>query len=85
MYKTKLLYYTITKIEGSNMYTWEIEDLLKFRNYILYNDEYNKIMKTSPQIKHVKYNSYDNTFETWTKEDDNSKRYFKYKVRLRKK
>ena len=67
------------------MYTWEIENLLKLRDYILYHDEYNKIMSTSPQIKHVKFNSYDNTFETWTKEDDNSKYYFKYKVRIRTK
>ena len=67
------------------MYTWEIEKLLKERNYVLYNDEYIKIMSQSPQIKQVKYNDSSKYFETWTKEDDNSEHYFKYKVKQRKK
>ncbi len=57
------------------MYTWEIENLLKMRNYILYNDEYLNMISTSPQIKHIKYNDYKN----------NREHYFKYKVRKRKK
>ncbi len=65
------------------MYTWEIEKLLKLKNYILYCDEYLHIVKTSPQIKKIKYNAYDDTFETWTKEDNGSINYFKYKVRKR--
>lgn len=67
------------------MYTWEIEKLLKMRNYILYNDEYLNMISTSPQIKDIKYNDYKNEFETWTREEDNSEHYFKYKVRKRKK
>ena len=67
------------------MYSWEIENLLRIRNYVLYNDEYFKILSTSPQINEVKYNAGEDTFETWTKEDDGSKCYFKYKVRQRKK
>ena len=65
------------------MYTGEIENLLKLRNYILYCDEYEHMFKTSPQIKKIKYNAYDDTFETWTKEDNGSINYFKYKVRKR--
>lgn len=67
------------------MYTWEIENLLKMRNYILYNDEYLNMISTSPQIKHIKYNDYKNEFETWTREENNREHYFKYKVRKRKK
>ena len=67
------------------MYSWEIKNLLKLRNNILYNDEYFKIISESPQISYIKYNPNDNTFETWTKEDDGSQQYFKYKVRQRKK
>ncbi len=65
------------------MYTWEIENLLKLKNYILDGEEYLRIINTSPQIKKIKYNAYDNTFDTWTKEDDNSINHFKYKVRKR--
>lgn len=65
------------------MYTWEIENLLRYRNYLIYNDEYFNIMDTNPQITEVKYNGFDESFETWTREDDNSVNYFKYKVRVR--
>ena len=67
------------------MYTWEIEELLKAKNYILYSDEYIKMISTSPQIKQVNYNAYNDTFETWTKEDNHSEKYFRYKVRKRQK
>ncbi len=65
------------------MYTWEIEELLKLKKYILYTDEYLNMIKTSPQIYRVKYNAYDNTIETWTKEENNSSKHFKYKVKKR--
>ncbi len=65
------------------MYTWEIENLLKLKNYVLYGDEYLHMISTSPQIKEIKYNAYNDTFESWTREDDNSVNYFKYKVRKR--
>lgn len=67
------------------MYTWEIEQLLKERNNIIYNDEYIKMIKESPQIKHVKYNPNNNFYETWTKEDNKETKYFKYKVKRREK
>ena len=37
------------------MYSWEIEELLKLREYILEVKEYMKICSESPQIDHVKY------------------------------
>ena len=58
------------------MYSHEIEQLLKIRNYLISSQEYLNIMKTSPQINHVKYNPYSNDFETWTSDSY----YFKYKV-----
>ena len=67
------------------MYTWEIEQLLKARNDIIYNDEYIKMSTESPQIKHTKYNPYGDYFESWTKEDNNEEKYFRYKVRRREK
>ena len=65
------------------MYTWEIENLLRIKNYLLYSDEYLYIIRTSPQIKKIQYNAFDDSFETWTKESDQSTNYFKYKVRKR--
>ena len=63
------------------MYTWEIEELLKLKKYILNSEEYLHMIHTSTQIKQVKYNAYNDVFETWTKEDNNKERYFRYKVR----
>lgn len=50
------------------MYTWEIEELLKIKNYLLTGEEYLNMVKTSPQIKRIKYNDSDSTIEIWTKE-----------------
>lgn len=58
------------------MYSHEIQQLLQIRNYLISSQEYLNIMKTSPQINHVKYNQYSNEFETWTSDDY----YFKYKI-----
>ncbi len=63
------------------MYTWEIENLLKIRNYLLTGEEHEQITIKSPQVKIVKYNPYEDNFESWTKEEDNSVNYFKYKVK----
>ncbi len=67
------------------MYTWEIENLLKVKNYILNSEEYSSMISSSPQVKRVKYNTFDDSMETWTEEQDNSKKYFKYKVRRKEK
>lgn len=61
------------------MYSYEIKQLLELKNYLLDRKEANKILniKNSPQINHVKYNTYDDNFEMWT--SDNY--YFKFKVK----
>ena len=66
-----------------NMYSHEIKQLLELKNYLLDRKETNKILnvKDSPQINHVKYNTYDDYFEMWT--SDNY--YFKFKVKRKEK
>ena len=61
------------------MYSHEIKQLLELKNYLLDRKEANKILniKDSPQINHIKYNTYDDNFEMWT--SDNY--YFKFKVK----
>lgn len=61
------------------MYSHEIEQLLKIRNYLINSEEYLNVMKTSPQINEVKYSPYSDDFETWT--SDNY--YWKYKVYIK--
>lgn len=58
------------------MYSHEIENLLRFKNYLLNNEEYLYIIKSSPQINQIKYDNFVKVFEMWT--SDNY--YFKYKV-----
>lgn len=58
------------------MYSWEIEQLLRLRNYLISNKEYFNIIDTSPQINHVKYDGWNKDYNIWT--DDNY--YFKFKV-----
>jgi len=49
------------------MYSTEIDELLKYRNYVLDPDIYCKICHYSPQITRVKYTPFDNGyFEIWT-------------------
>ena len=64
------------------MYSHEIKQLLELKNYLLDRKEANKILniKDSPQINHIKYNTYDDNFEMWT--SDNY--YFKFKVKNRR-
>ena len=63
------------------MYTWEIEKLLKLRNYLLTGREHEQATIKSPQVKTVHYNACEDSFEIWTKEDNNAIKYFKYKVK----
>ena len=65
------------------MYTWEIEELLKLKKYVIYYDEFSKIINSSPQIKRIKYTPYDDTIETWIEEKNDYPKYFKYKVKKR--
>lgn len=61
------------------MYSWEIEQLLKLRNYLINNKEYFQIsnIKDNPQISYIKYDAYNNDFQIDTKDDY----HFKFKVK----
>ena len=59
------------------MYSWEIDQLLKIKHYIISVSEYCEIMSTSPQIIDVKYK--DGMFKFIT--NDNYE--FKVKVKTR--
>ena len=59
------------------MYSYEIEQLLKMRNYLLSVKEYFDICDNSPQIVRVTYNPFDDIFIIYT--NDNYE--FKFKVR----
>ena len=58
------------------MYSHEIEQLMKLRNYLTSNKEYFNILDTSPQIKGIENKPIENNFYMWT--DDNYN--FKFKV-----
>lgn len=62
------------------MYSHEIQKWLELRNYLLTVKEYFNICKTSPQIREVSYNSFEDTFNIIT--DDNYN--FKFKVKKEK-
>lgn len=59
------------------MYTYEIDNLMKIKNYLISAREYLQICNTSPQIREVKYDPYQNNFMIET--DENYKVYFKVK------
>ena len=59
------------------MYSWEIQKLIELKNYLIEVEDYLKICSTSPQIREIKYNPYDDNFYIET--DDNLKIYFKVK------
>ena len=46
------------------MYSWEIDNYLKIRNYVINKYEYMNIANTniSTQISRIKYDSYSNSF-----------------------
>lgn len=50
------------------MYSYEIENLLKLKNYLVSIQEYLEIVK-SPQIDHIKYEN--DTFNMWTNDNYN--------------
>ena len=59
------------------MYTWEIQQLMELKNYLISVQEYLNICSTSPQIREVKYNPYQDNFMIET--DESYKVYFKVK------
>lgn len=58
------------------MYSHEIENLLKMRNYLLTAKEYIKILSNSPQINHVVYK--EDKITLWTEDG------YKFVLRIRK-
>lgn len=50
------------------MYSYEIENLLKLKNYLVSIQEYLDIVK-SPQIDHIKYEN--DAFNIWTNDNYN--------------
>lgn len=59
------------------MYSHEIEEYLKLREYILNIQEYIAVVGSSPQINSVKYNDKEDKFEISTDDRYN----FKFKVK----
>lgn len=57
------------------MFDWEIENFLKENNYILNQHQYMMLCTSSPQLNHIKYDPYQEVFETWS---DNN--YFRFQV-----
>ncbi len=58
------------------MYSYEISNLLEKHNYFLPASLYIKIIQSSPQINHTKYNPYGNYYESW----DNQGTYWRYSI-----
>ena len=50
------------------MYSYEIDQLLKNKSYIINANDYVKICNTSPQIDKIKYESFGNYFYIRTKD-----------------
>lgn len=62
------------------MYSWEIQALLELKNYLLSVKEYFNICDTSPQIKEVHYDPFEDIFYIRTED----KYEFKFKVKKEK-
>lgn len=55
------------------MYSWEIQQTLEEQNYSITSETYENILNTSPQIRHVKYDPYDNSYEVQTNNNEHWK------------
>jgi hypothetical protein len=60
------------------MYSWELANFIKDRNYWLGGDDYLKAtsIEENPQLVSIKYNAYDNTIEM----KDRDGWYFKFNI-----
>lgn len=58
------------------MYSHEIQQLMESSGYTLDSKTYEQICFTSPQIREIKYEPYDEEFHIWT--DNNY--YWKFKI-----
>jgi len=59
------------------MYSWEIEQLLRLRNYLLDVKEYLDICQGSPQITRIHYDCFNDDFTI----DTDDRYQFKFKVK----
>ena len=52
------------------MYSWEIIQFLEERGYYIGGDDLLRLVsaKENPQINHIVYNPYDNTYDMWDKD-----------------
>lgn len=66
-------------IRGIDMYSNEIDTLLKKRNFIIDSKTYLYICMTSNQLHNIKYSPYGNYFEVWS-EDNFYWKFTVYKV-----
>ena len=57
------------------MFSWEIDELIKYRNYLITIQDYINICKTSPQIYLYEYNGIEDKYHFKTK--DKYEWYFK--------
>lgn len=57
------------------MYSWEIQELVELKNYIITIQDYINIIQTSPQVDHILYK--DNNFEMYTND------YYKFKFKIK--
>lgn len=60
------------------MYSHEITELLDRKNYNIDSKTYINMIRSSPQINHIIYKSFDDYFEMW----DEKGLYWKFKVFL---
>lgn len=63
-----------------NMYSYEIDQLLKENKYNIPSTAYERLL-SSPQIDHVKYSPYGDEFEVWTSDGW----YWKFNIYLEEK
>lgn len=60
------------------MYSHEVEQLLKIRNYLITYKEFIQITKSSPQINHIKYNPFEDNIEMYTTDN------YKFVLKIKK-
>lgn len=60
------------------MYSHEVEQLLKIKNYLLTYKEFIQITRSSPQINHIKYNPFEDNIEMYTTDN------YKFVLKIKK-
>ena len=60
------------------MYSHEVEELLRVRNYLITYKEFIQITKSSPQIDHIKYNPFEDNIEMWATDN------YKFVLKIKK-